>query len=101
MKHYIKNSEEYLNSISEKESGFCTPKNYFKTIEDSFEVKLIEKEFKKEEGFKIPDSYFTELENDILAKVLSTKKETKLISFKERVLKFIPMTAAAVIILLG
>ena len=99
MKHYIKNSEEYLNSISGKESGFSTPKNYFSTIEDSFEVKLIEKEFKKEEGFTIPDSYFTELENDILTKVLSTKKETKLISFKERVLKFIPMTAAAVIIL--
>ena len=99
MKHNIKISEAYLNSILEKESGFCTPKNYFNKIEDSFEVKLIEEEFKLEEGFTLPYSYFNELENEILAKVLSNKKETKLISFKERILKFIPTTAAAIVIL--
>lgn len=99
MKHHIKISEAYLNSILEKESGFYTPKNYFSTIEDSFEVKLTEKGFKTEEGFTIPDSYFKELENEILAKALSTKIETKVISLKDRVLKFIPMTAAAAVIL--
>lgn len=99
MKHHIKISEAYLNSILGKESGFDTPKNYFSTIEDSFEVKLTEKGFKTEEGFTIPDSYFKELENEILAKALSTKIETKVISLKDRVLKFIPMTAAAAVIL--
>ena len=78
---------------------FARLKNYFNKIEDSFEVKLIEEEFKLEEGFTLPYSYFNELENEILAKVLSNKKETKLISFKERILKFIPMTAAAIVIL--
>ncbi len=99
MKHNIKISEAYLNSILEKESGFCAPKNYFNTIEDSFELKLIDEKLKPEEGFTLPDSYFNKLENAILAKVLSNKKETKLISFKERILKFIPMTAAAIVIL--
>jgi hypothetical protein len=128
MENKIKNSEEYLNSILGKKSGFSIPKNYFNTTEDaieaklvgekftkekgftipenyfntienSFETKLSEEKFTKEKGFTIPDSYFKELENDILAKVSPTKKETKVISFKERILKFIPIAAAASVIL--
>lgn len=99
MENKIKNSEEYLNSVLGKESGFSIPKNYFSTIEDAIEAKLIEEKFIKEKGFTLPDSYFKELENDILAKVSSTKKETKVISFKERILKFIPIAAAASVIL--
>ena len=99
MEDKIKNSEEYLNSILGKESGFSLPKNYFSTTEDAIEAKLVEEKFTKEKGFTIPDSYFRELENDILAKVSPTKKETKVISFKERILKFIPIAAAASVIL--
>jgi hypothetical protein len=127
MENKIKNSEEYLNSILGKKSGFSIPKNYFNTTEDAieaklveekftkekgftipenyfspikdgFETKLSEEKFTKEKGFTIPDAYFKELENDILAKVTKTK-ETKVISFKERVLKFIPIAAAASVIL--
>ena len=99
MENKIKNSEEYLNSILGKKSGFSIPKNYFNTTEDAIEAKLSEEKFTKEKGFTIPDSYFKELENDILAKVSPTKKETKVISFKERILKFIPIAAAASVIL--
>ena len=99
MEHNIKNSEAYLNSILGKESSFSIPKSYFNTIEGAIEAKLTEEQFTKKEGFTIPDSYFKELENDILAKVLSTTKETKIISFKERILKVIPISAAAAVIL--
>tara|TARA_B110001454_G_C12720536_1_gene434502 strand:- start:4234 stop:4773 length:540 start_codon:yes stop_codon:yes gene_type:complete len=99
MEDNTKNSEGYLNSSLGRESGFSIPTNYFSTIEVAIEAKLTEEQFTKKEGFTIPDSYFKELENDILAKVLSTTKETKVISFKERVLKFIPISAAAAVIL--
>ncbi len=128
MKHEIKNSEEYLSSILGKESGFSVPENYFNTIEDAFETKLTEEKFTrekgfsipenyfstiedsieaklteenftKEKGFSIPDSYFKDLEDDILAKVTSTEKEAKVISFKDRILKLIPIAAAASVVL--
>ena len=99
MEEKTKNSEAYLNSILGKENGFSTPKNYFNSIEENIELKLSEDNLKKENGFKIPDSYFTDLEDTILAKVTSTEKETKVISFKERILKMIPIAAAASIIL--
>ena len=99
MEHNIKNSETYLNSTLGKESGFSIPKNYFTTIENAIEAKLTEEQFIEKEGFTIPNSYFKELENKILTKVLCTKKETKVISLKERVLKFIPISAAAAVIL--
>ncbi|KGL63993.1 hypothetical protein [Polaribacter sp. Hel1_85] len=99
MENNIKNSEAYLNSVLGKESGFSIPKNYFNTTEDAIEAKIAEENFTKNKGFKVPDSYFKELENDILAKVTTTKKETKVISLKERILKAIPIAAAASVIL--
>ncbi|MCL7765225.1 hypothetical protein MPF19_17525 [Polaribacter sp. Z014] len=99
MENNIKNSEEYLNSILGKETGFSLPKNYFSTTEVSVEAKLAEENFTKENGFTTPDSYFKDLESEILSKVSSTKKVTKVISFKERVLKMIPIAAAASVIL--
>ena len=97
----IKNSEAYLNSFLEKENGFSVSKNYFETFEDAIEVKLLEDNFPKEQAFTPPHSYFKELENNILTKikVSSIKKETKVISFKERVLKIIPVSVAASLIL--
>ncbi|OAD44868.1 hypothetical protein [Polaribacter atrinae] len=99
MENKIKNSEEYLNSILGKETSFSLPKNYFDTIENAIETKLAEENIINENGFTAPDNYFNDLENEILAKVSSPKKETKVISFKERVLKMIPIAAAASIIL--
>ncbi|PQJ73478.1 MULTISPECIES: hypothetical protein [Polaribacter] len=94
-----KNSEQYLNSILGKKTGFSVPKDYFANIEETLETKLAEQALTKEQGFTIPDNYFKELENEILAKVTIPKKEAKVISFKERVFKIIPFAAAASVIL--
>jgi hypothetical protein len=99
MENKIKNSETYLNSILSKKNSFSIPDDYFSTIENTIEAKIVEENFRKENGFKTPDSYFNGLENDILAKVSSTKKETKVISLKQRFFKVIPFAAAASIIL--
>lgn len=99
MENNIKNSEEYLNSILGKKNSFSLPKNYFDTIEDAIETKLAEENLKKENGFTTPDNYFKDLENEILAQVSAPKKETKVISLKEKILKTIPFAAAASIIL--
>lgn len=99
MEEQIKNSEAYLNSILGKENGFSTPDNYFNLIEDNIEIKIAEENLKKESGFKTPDSYFSNLEDAILTKVNTIEKKPKVISFKSRVLKLIPIAAAASIIL--
>jgi len=99
MENKIKNSEEFLNSILGKETGFSLPKNYFDTTEDTIEAKLTAEIFPKKNGFKTPDSYFKDLESEILTKVSTPEKEPKVISFKDRVLKLIPLAAAASIIL--
>ncbi len=99
MKNELQNSIDFINKKTNDKSGFSVPSNYFETIEDSFTLKLKEENIVKENGFKTPDSYFDELENKILEQVTSTKKETKVISLKQRMLKLIPMAAAASVIL--
>ncbi|WP_299063308.1 hypothetical protein [uncultured Polaribacter sp.] len=99
MENKIKNSETYINSVFGKKTGFSAPKNYFNDLEEHLETKLSEDNFAKESGFSAPDRYFKNLEKDILTKVKSTKKVTKVISFKERFLKMMPIIAAASVIL--
>ena len=95
----IKNSEAYLNSFLTEGNGFSVSKNYFDNLEDAIEIKVFENSFPKQQVFTTPHSYFKSLDNNILTKVSTTKKETKVISFKERVLKIIPVSVAASLIL--
>lgn len=95
----LKNSEAYLNSILGKENGFSIPENYFNNFEDVIDKKIVEANLPKENSFNTPNSYFDNLEDIILDKVSSTKKETKVISLKERILKYIPIAAAASVVL--
>jgi hypothetical protein len=97
MERKIKNSIEYISKKAGKETGFSTPSNYLNNLEDTIAAKLSEENFTKENSFKVPDTYFNNLEDSILAKV--TSKETKVISFKERILKLIPIAAAASVVL--
>ena len=93
-KHIIKG----LTSNLEGKSGFTTPKNYFDDVEDSFFTKVSESKLPKQTGFEVSTSYFDNLEETILDK-LNPKKEVKVISFKDRVLKFIPIAAAASVVI--
>ena len=95
----IKNSENYISKKTGKDTGFSTPTDYFTTLEDALFTKLAEENLSKENGFKVPENYFNNLENQILEKVTAPIKETKIISFKDKVLKIIPFAAAASLLL--
>jgi hypothetical protein len=97
MKNDIKHSIEYLNKKTKNKTGFSTPSDYFSNLEDDIAMKLSEENFDKKNNFKVPDSYFSTIEDAVLDKI--TSKETKVISFKERVLKMIPIVAAASVVL--
>lgn len=99
MENELKNSIQYINNKVSKKPGFSAPTNYFETLEDSIESRLVEEKFAKNSGFKTQENYFDGIENSILAKILSEEKETKVISFKQRIFKLIPIAAAASIIL--
>jgi len=99
MENELKNSVEYINNKVGKKTGFSAPTNYFDTLEDSILTKLAEENFGNKSAFKVPENYFDDLENNILQRISSEEKETKVISFKERIFKLIPIAAAASIIL--
>ena len=98
MKQKIENSEAFLKTVLHKSTGFSAPKNYFSSAEDHFSSFLIEKELSKENGFTIPENYFEEIESSLIEKIIF-KKEVKVISFKNKLIKYIPITAAASIAL--
>lgn len=103
MKNKTPNSESFLEEKTGIKTGFSSPTNYFDNIEDAINAKLIEETLPKAHGFKISENYFDNLEDQI---ILKTKKEevqdfkqTKVISLKDKLLKIIPLAAAASIIL--
>ncbi|WP_299670873.1 hypothetical protein [uncultured Polaribacter sp.] len=98
MKNNIENSEEFLKSVLNKSTGFTTPKNYFSETEDRFSMFLMEDKLSNTKSFKTPDNYFDKLEDKILERTF-LKKETKVISLKDRLFKYIPITAAASVVL--
>jgi len=99
MKNELQNSMEYLNKKTGRKPGFSVPENYFEIVEESIKNKQKEKNFVKTNGFEVPDSYFKNLEETIIASVSPLKKDIKVIPLKQKVLKFIPVIAAASIVL--
>ena len=94
-----KHISKELSSNSEGKSGFTTPKDYFENVENDFFTKIAESKLPKQTGFKTPGNYFDNLEDAILSKVDPIKKETKVISLRERMRKIIPIAAAASVII--
>lgn len=99
MNYNIKNSIAYIHKKTGGKTGFSVPAGFFDKVENSLTRKLKEKALPKNNSFEVPKSYFDELENTILAKVALPKKEAKIISLKEKILKLVPMAAAASIVL--
>jgi hypothetical protein len=99
MENEIKHSIEYINKKTGNKTGFSAPSDYFSNLEDTIAVKLSEEKLNKKNSFKVPNSYFSTIEDTILDKVTSKEKEPKVISFKERMLKMIPIVAAASVVL--
>lgn len=98
MDNKLKNSEDFIREKT-LDTGFSAPQNYFDGVEDGFSIRLLEETLPKKQGFKTPDSYFDALEGAILHKV-KKPKTVKVIPFRRRFTKMIPVAAAAVIALL-
>jgi len=99
MNRQIQNSEDYLRKRTQNENGFSVPENYFENVEDVVLSKISDKDFPKDIAFSTPDNYFDSFDEEFLAKIVFPKKDVKVISLKSRILKFIPTTAAACILL--
>ncbi len=99
MNRDTKNSEDYLNNISKNKNQFSTPKDYFNSIEDSVFSKIIEEQLPGKLTYNVPDTYFENFEDNLLSHAEFSKKETKVIRLKSRILKIIPTAAAACILL--
>jgi hypothetical protein len=99
MENEIKHSIDFINKKVGNKNNFSVPTNYFDHLEDDISLKISEKSFKKNNAFKIPETYFNTIEDNILTTISSQEKKTKVISFKQRLLKLIPYAAAASIAL--
>ncbi len=94
-----KYSLDHIKSITQNESGFSTPENYFDSVEDAVFSKIKEQSFSKENAFTAPKNYFNNFEDSLFANLHFPKKEVKVISLKSRLLKIIPVAAAASVFL--
>ena len=99
MNKELENSEQFINQMVGKETGFSVSKNYFDEIEDNFSARLFEENNIKKATFEIPENYFNNLEDSILQKIILDKDSIKIFFLRQKVLKMIPLTAAAAILL--
>jgi len=88
-----------LNTITG--SGFKTPKDYFKSLEDNLLQEIKVKEASNKTEFKVPKDYFETLDDKIL-NTINEKRETKVINlFSWKKTAYIATIAASLIILLN
>lgn len=99
MKEDLKNSIDFLNKKTGRNSGFSVPENYFSEVEESIFAEVTTTSFSKDTGFTTPNDYFNNLEDKILNTISTPQKESKIIHFKSSLLKAIPFVAAASIAL--
>ncbi len=102
MNKELKNSVDFINQQVGKKTGFDIPENYFKGIEEKVTTNIFLEDLPKENTFKTPSNYFDTFEDDLFSKLnLNDKKEkeVKVISIKKKVLQFIPLAAAASVLL--
>lgn len=86
-----------LSEISLKKTGFELPKNYFETVEDIVIAKLKSEVIQNKNDNVIPENYFEILETKVISEIKTT---TKVISLKNRFIKFAAPIAIAASILL-
>ena len=100
MNKETKNTTDFINQKTGKNTGFLIPKNYFDELEDNFTSEITIRSLSKKEAFTTPSNYFNTIENTILTKLdITTSKETKVISLQKRILQFVPLSAAAAVLL--
>lgn len=99
----LKHTIDFINQKTGKKTGFSVPKNYFKEIDNVLLSSITVENIPKEQGFKTPTNYFDTVENDILKQItIKTSKEIKkgkIVSLYKKIVRFIPLTAAASVLL--
>ncbi len=97
----LKNNVDFIDQLVDKKTGFNIPENYFNGIEEKVSSSLFLDSLSKENSFKTPSDYFETIEDNIFSNLNlnEEKKDVKVISIRKRVLKLIPLTAAASLLL--
>lgn len=91
---------DFINQKAGKKTGFSTPENYFDSFNESLDSLTTSRKFSKQSAFKTPSNYFNSVENNILTKIkLEENKKIKVIPLYQKVLKFMPVVAAATILI--
>ena len=93
-----KNSEQYLNKILGKATGFKVPKGYFDTVEEAVFTKQATEKFNSNTGFITPEKYLDTLEDKVLASVVSKEKQAKIIPLRTLMARFASISAAACVL---
>ena len=100
MNKKLKHTIDFLNQKTGKNTGFSAPENYFQEVEKNLSSVNFVNSLPKEKAYTTPTNYFQSLDNSIFERLTSEKnKEVKIISLKERFLQYIPIAAAASILL--
>ncbi|CAM1347306.1 hypothetical protein [Tenacibaculum insulae] len=91
---------DFINQKAGKKTGFSTPENYFDAFDENVNSLIASRKFSKQNAFKTPSNYFDSVESNILTKLkLEENKKVKVIPLYQKVLKFMPVAAAAAILL--
>ncbi|RKF03154.1 hypothetical protein C8N26_2144 [Tenacibaculum lutimaris] len=100
MNKELKHSIDFLNQKVGKNTGFSTPENYFQKVEENLSFINFVNSLPKEKAYITPTNYFESIDNSIFKRLASEKnKDIKIISLKERFFQYIPMAAAASVLL--
>ncbi|PKH51331.1 hypothetical protein CXF68_11840 [Tenacibaculum sp. Bg11-29] len=101
MNKTTKNSTDYINKKMGKKTGFSTPDSYFNKVDDRILSMIKPTSLSKGINiFSTPDNYFTTVEDDIFEKLnIKKTKNIKVISLRKRILQFVPLIAAASVLL--
>lgn len=82
----------------DKISGFKTPENYFKSLEERLNGISKEEKFPENSGFATPDGYFSQLENRIMARIQPQKRSKVIPLISKRYIGYAAAAAACAII---
>ncbi|MDO6676085.1 hypothetical protein Q4517_11070 [Tenacibaculum sp. 1_MG-2023] len=96
----LKHTIDYINQQVGKDNGFSTPQNYFEKVEETINTSVFIDSLPKNKPFNTPHGYFDTIEARIQSKLaIEQTKESKVISLRKRILQYVPVAAAASVLL--
>ncbi|WP_440066168.1 hypothetical protein [Tenacibaculum discolor] len=100
MNEKLKHTINFINQQVGKDCGFSTPQNYFEEVEETINTSVFIDSLPKKKAFSAPDGYLDAIEAKIQSKLETEQTtETKVISLRKRILQYIPVAAAASVLL--